>query len=174
MQSKEGSVAETRALGWILFTYRGHKLVLSSELPPKSDVWMSSLKSIWLFIVLWMLMYSHWSILVMQPLKNDWCFSCKCFDTYNLVLLILCCIHLLFLFKADFNSSLKFTFDLPLPGKRTSRKSPNCRKVNSTFSFGLYKCICKVLSLPMVRIYYQCHNMSCMDVSSTVENKLSH
>ncbi|XDV37225.1 hypothetical protein PO909_006863 [Leuciscus waleckii] len=30
---------------------------------------------------------------------------------------------------ADFNSSLKFTFDLPLPGKRTSRKSPNCRKI---------------------------------------------
>ncbi|KAK7138068.1 hypothetical protein R3I94_013640 [Phoxinus phoxinus] len=31
--------------------------------------------------------------------------------------------------KHDFNSSLKFTFDLPLPGKRTSRKSPNCRKI---------------------------------------------
>ncbi|KTG43003.1 hypothetical protein cypCar_00005439 [Cyprinus carpio] len=30
--------------------------------------------------------------------------------------------------KHDFNSSLKFTFDLPLPGKRTSRKSPNSRK----------------------------------------------
>jgi len=73
-----------------------------------------------------------------------------------MLVLILCCIHLLFLFKTDFNSSLKFTFDLPLPGKRTSRKSPNCRKVNSTFSFGLlYKCICKVLLLSMVRIYYQ-------------------
>ncbi|XP_043113542.1 proto-oncogene DBL isoform X1 [Puntigrus tetrazona] len=31
--------------------------------------------------------------------------------------------------KHDFNSSLKFTFDLPLPGKRTSRKSPNSRKI---------------------------------------------
>nr|XP_021328506.1 proto-oncogene DBL isoform X3 [Danio rerio] len=31
--------------------------------------------------------------------------------------------------KHDFNSGLKFTFDLPLPGKRTSRKSPNSRKI---------------------------------------------
>ncbi|XP_016423394.1 guanine nucleotide exchange factor DBS-like [Sinocyclocheilus rhinocerous] len=31
--------------------------------------------------------------------------------------------------KHDLNSSLKFTFDLPLPGKRTSRKSPNSRKI---------------------------------------------
>ncbi|KAL6480217.1 hypothetical protein MHYP_G00112500 [Metynnis hypsauchen] len=31
--------------------------------------------------------------------------------------------------KHDFNSSLKFTFDLSLPGKRTSRKCPNSRKI---------------------------------------------
>ncbi|XP_057204860.1 proto-oncogene DBL isoform X1 [Triplophysa rosa] len=31
--------------------------------------------------------------------------------------------------KHDFNSGLKFTFDLPLPGKKTSRKSPNSRKI---------------------------------------------
>ncbi|KAG7484283.1 hypothetical protein MATL_G00047950 [Megalops atlanticus] len=29
----------------------------------------------------------------------------------------------------DFNSSLKFSFDLSLPGKRASRKGPNCRKI---------------------------------------------
>ncbi|XP_058845398.1 proto-oncogene DBL-like isoform X4 [Acipenser ruthenus] len=29
----------------------------------------------------------------------------------------------------DFNSSLKFSFDLSLPGKRASRKSPNSRKI---------------------------------------------
>ncbi|KAI4885361.1 hypothetical protein NFI96_014333 [Prochilodus magdalenae] len=31
--------------------------------------------------------------------------------------------------KHDFNSSLKFTFDLSLPGKRASRKCPNSRKI---------------------------------------------
>ncbi|XP_055033962.2 proto-oncogene DBL isoform X1 [Misgurnus anguillicaudatus] len=31
--------------------------------------------------------------------------------------------------KHDFNSGLKFTFDLPLPGKKTSRKCPNSRKI---------------------------------------------
>ncbi|KAG9272670.1 proto-oncogene DBL isoform X1 [Astyanax mexicanus] len=31
--------------------------------------------------------------------------------------------------KHDFNSSIKFTFDLSLPGKRTSRKCPNSRKI---------------------------------------------
>lgn len=29
----------------------------------------------------------------------------------------------------DFNSSLKFSFDLSLPGKKTSRKTPSSRKV---------------------------------------------
>ncbi|KAM6427091.1 proto-oncogene DBL isoform 3-T3 [Liasis olivaceus] len=29
----------------------------------------------------------------------------------------------------DFNSSLKFSFDISLPGKKTSRKSPNSRKI---------------------------------------------
>lgn len=39
---------------------------------------------------------------------------------------------IIFLFNVqgvDFNSSLKFSFDISLPGKKTSRKSQNSRKV---------------------------------------------
>ncbi|XP_061090915.1 proto-oncogene DBL [Conger conger] len=48
--------------------------------------------------------------------------------------------------KHDFNSGLKFSFDISLPGKRTSRKSPSARKIEvmhdyeenrSTLSFSL-------------------------------------
>ncbi|XP_051506180.1 proto-oncogene DBL-like isoform X5 [Myxocyprinus asiaticus] len=43
--------------------------------------------------------------------------------------------------KHDFNSSLKFTFDLPLPGKRASRKSPNSRKIEVIHDYQTQSCL---------------------------------